>query len=224
MATLNAIATAIYVNTAGNFTKNGALSDINTINSDDTSTSYYSIPGDANGTSSYLTWDFTNLPANAVTVNTVSIGGTLGRSTTNPGSYRWAMHDTGGSAFNDGGNKAWSVSWTAVGPSSILYQFTTAWTVSTYNGTRFGIFKVNNGLNTTLAYITYNYITVDYVPGGLMVIAHGLAPLIGVLPTLAHVAGLVRGWNPRVSHTDKELEDVKEELRAMQRGYVFLGA
>lgn len=223
MATVNLFATSEYIN--GGWTKVGALGSVDTINSNDNATSYFSVANGPGSTQYDLGYEVDNMPSNTVSINSVSQTGVFGRSGTGPGTVRF-RHDISGTLYNSGATgQTFPASWNTL-TTGTFSPGTGSWTKSVIDAARFGVRNQADGANVRNGYVSYLYVTVDYVPGGMFVILHSLLPFIGVMTLPSTVSGLVQyalGSPKRIiEYGRKELEDVQTELRAFQRGYAFM--
>lgn len=195
----------------------GGLTPLNTINSDDGSTSYYrNLDWNPN---SYLLFSYQDLPGDVVSINSLTQYATLGRILNGSGVggvYRW-IHRYGGIDYPVG-SAAFPPSWTSHN-AAITFGGGGGWTIEKVNNSLFGIYYNDATYLDSSYYLeTYHKVSVDYVASGMFVITF-IIPLLGIVSS--SFDRLMRQLLPRVRYTREELERIRQDIRNAQRGYSF---
>lgn len=218
MPVVNLAATVL--DTTNQWVKVGSLTPVDTINSDDAGTSYYSVLDFY--TLEGLQFYYQDLPADAVSVNSLTQYATLGRYLPGVGvggQYNW-LHKYGGVDYFVG-LANFPPSWTQHS-AVITFGGGGGWTVEKVNNSIFGIRYTDPsayGAYGDAAYLeTYHMVSVDYVASGMFVVTF-IIPLLGIIS--ASFDKLMRQLLPRVRYTREELERIRQDIRNAQRGYSF---
>jgi len=197
------------------WTLQGALNNVDAINTNDGSTSYFDnvdwlFP-------SRLLHSYQDLPNDAVVVNSLTQYATLGRSISGGVSIRNWIH-----RYNDVdylvGSTVFPPAWTAES-SVITFGGGGGWTVEKVNNSMFGIRYESAGLHDDIHYlITYHKVIVDYTASGMFAITF-VIPLLGIIS--ASFDRIMRQLLPHVRYTREELEKIRQDIRNAQRGYLL---
>ena len=217
MATTDLIATGL--SQIDNWVKVGSLNPVDTINSDDGGTSYYTVEDWYDP--STLLFAYQDLPGDAVVINSLVQYATLGRSASGGASeYDW-VHKYGVNYYYvpTSGKPAFPPPWTPQNSGSVPFGGGGGWTPEKVNTALFGLRYYYAALHDGIHYHeTYHMVRVDYVPSGMFVIIHVL-PFLGILSS--SFEKIMRNLMPRVRYTHEELERIRQDIRNSQRAYAF---
>jgi hypothetical protein len=204
---------------ADNWVKVGSYDAVTTINTDDDGTSMFrnkdiDIP-------SRLLFVYSNLPADAVGVNSLTQYAKLNKFTPGSGTggkYNW-VHRYGTTDYLNG-YTAFPSPWTMRDSGSIAFGGGGGWTVDRVRDCEYGIRyqDADSYDEASYYYQSYHTVEVDYIASGMFVVTFVL-PLLGVLS--ASFDKIMRQLLPRVRYTREELEKIRQDIRNSQRGYSF---
>lgn len=218
--------TAASLGENGGWTRVGALGDVDTINSNDGSTSYFSVLNSSNAQYN-LFWQMTQMPR-ATAFTSVKQQAYVGRSLINAGNWRF-RHKAGGTTYNSEGvtNRTFPASFSNHTSNATTYGPGGGWSTDNVNGTIFGVTNWNDGSAGLYGYITWHRVNVDYTADTTYFMPLFFNGLVGALVIPEMIQGVVRFLHSKltrsiVTYTREELEQVKEEIRLAQRGYVFI--
>lgn len=217
MPTVDLAATSVY--DLGNWVKVGGQGDVYTINSDDNGTTYYQV--DDFPPATWLHFHYDDMPPDAVSINTLTQYGTFFRQLDFGfgGVYGWS-HRLGGVNY-DVGATLFPASWAMHNSGPITAGGGVGgWTITEVNDAIFGVKYIDADEYGQSLYLTsYHMVRVDYVATGMFVVTF-VIPLLGILS--ASFDKIMRQLLPKVRYTQRELEQIRQDIRNAQRGYLFM--
>lgn len=185
----------------------------------DGATSYISKDTASVGIDSYTLDD---MPAGAVSINSVVVYAYVGRSATGPGNGNIGVRYNSTNLFSSAA--IFPGSWNQWTYTAANAPGGGAWTPTILNSTEVMVRAQGDGTSGVSAYCTQLYVHVDYVPGGsmFMIIMSLLGPLIGSCLTWPQFCRALDLLERRYRFTREERLEMYRKLREWKRpSYAF---